>query len=416
MGIKGERIISSDTHVELPDRTPVPSEREAEKSADATSVHQVFAIKEIRYDVIFISNLFDSDSNLLLELGAMPGTGRSRRFIVVDAEVDRLHGRRIRRYFADRNVEYRFLVLPVSEQRKTMETAISIARELDDFRIDRRCEPVIVIGGGVLMDLVGLVAGLYRRGTPYIRVPTTLVGLVDAGLGVKTGVNQDQHKNRLGAYHAPVAALLDCSFLATLDERHLVNGMAEILKIALVKDARLFELLSAYGRPLVDERFQGGGAIGDRIGSEVLRRAVAGLLSELETNLWEQNLDRLADYGHSISPTIEMLALPELLHGEAVAIDMALFAVLSQRRGLLSREDQDRILGLMTDLGLPICHPLLNATVLDRAVADTVRHRGGAQRLAIPVGIGSSVFVNDVSGRELLDATAELRLRAGAYA
>jgi 3-dehydroquinate synthase len=372
----------------------------------------VTAEKTVRYDVILTGGLFDPESRVFLESSGTHTGGGIRRFIVIDRTVDELHGARIRAYLDHHEVRYKLLTLEVSEQNKTLELVSVIVRALDEYGIDRH-EPIVAIGGGVLLDMVGVAAGLYRRGTRYVRVPTTLVGLIDAGIGAKTGINHDGYKNRLGAYHPPVAALLDRTFLATLDERHLANGMAEILKMALIRDRDLFDLLAEHAPLLVAERFQGRTPAGDRAACEVVRHAVGGMLDELAHNLWEHTLARPVDFGHSISPAIEMSALPELLHGEAVAIDMAVFVVIACRRGLVSPEDRDRILALIVDLGLPVEHPRLDRSLLRGALAETVRHRGGMARLPLPVGIGSVCFVDDVTESELMLAVKELRELGG---
>ncbi|XVV02583.1 sedoheptulose 7-phosphate cyclase [Actinosynnema sp. CA-248983] len=354
----------------------------------------------MRYDVVVVDDVFDPANTALADVSAAAYPVTSRRFVVVDATVDRLHGARIRAYLAHHGITDEPMVLPVSEELKTMATVGLVADALGAFGIDRH-QPIIAIGGGVLLDVVGVVAGLYRRGTPYIRVPTTLVGLVDAGVGAKTAVNHGDHKNLFGAYHPPLAALLDRTLLATLDERHVVNGLAEVLKIALVRDRELFELIAQHGADLVRDRFRTGGA-------EVLDRAVDGMLCELADNLWEHRLDRLVDFGHSISPVLEMKALPELLHGEAVAVDMALFTVVAARRGLLEPAERDRILDVLRATGLPVSHELLGPALLREGLAATTRHRGGRQRLPLPTGIGSAVFCDDVTEGELAVAAKEL--------
>ena len=118
--------------------------------------------------------------------------------------------------------------------------------------IDRRREPVIGIGGGTLLDIVGFAASIYRRNTPYIRIPTTLIGIVDAGIGIKTGVNFGLGKNRIGTYAAPVVSYLDQSFLCTLDRRHVANGIAEILKMALIRSADMMSLLERHGKAVLN--------------------------------------------------------------------------------------------------------------------------------------------------------------------
>ncbi|MDX6348403.1 MAG: 2-epi-5-epi-valiolone synthase [Streptomyces sp.] len=385
----------------------------------------VFSIKPVQYEVRISEDLLAVDNTAILE--DVAATGRPRRFVVVDSVVHDLYGERIRTYLDHHGVDYRILTLRAGEGHKDLEGVQQVAAGLDEFGIDRRREPVIGIGGGVLLDIVGMACSLYRRGTPHIRIPTTLIGLVDAGVGAKTGVNAGGHKNRMGTYFPASRTLLDRTFLTTLDDRHISNGLAEILKIGLIKDARLFELLERHGSELLRTKLQRpSGTEADHLvqapagqrltlqehvldpATEVIQRAVQGMLEELQPNLWEQVLERVVDYGHSFSPTVEMHALPELLHGEAVTVDMALSTVLAERRGLVDASQRARVLRVMDELGLPTWHPSCTPEVLVPALRDTVRHRDGAQRLPLPLGIGGAVFVNDVSEEELVAAVDDL--------
>ncbi len=378
--------------------------------ADSTGSWLVRTQKEITYEVRFRDNLFRLDRTDLLEVGLdSRSRERSRRFVVVDSNVDLLYGRTIRSYFEHHDVEYELFVVQADETNKDLSTVAQIVEALNKFSITRRGDPVIVIGGGVLMDIAGLAASLYRRGTPFLRVPTTLIGLIDAGVGAKTGVNFRGHKNRLGTYAPAELTLLDRSFLATVDRRHISSGLAEILKIALIKDLALFRMLEMHGSLLLNEKFQGHTPTGDSAAVAVLRIATNGMLQELQPNLWETELERCVDYGHTFSPTLEMRALPALLHGEAVCLDMALTTVIANRRGLLSDEERDRVLAVMSALGLPRWDPVLEPEVLVQALEDTVRHRDGKQRLPLPVGIGDVIFVNDVTEEEIAAAAAAQR-------
>ncbi|WP_267595665.1 sedoheptulose 7-phosphate cyclase [Carbonactinospora thermoautotrophica] len=378
------------------------------RSTGPSRAWEIRTVKPVTYTVRLVDDLFGLNSTDLVKAGQTQRVSRIRRFVVLDAEVDWYHGDRIRKYFDHHNVETRFCVIRVNEQLKTVDTLLDVCRQLDEFGINRRVEPIIAIGGGVLCDVVGLLASLYRRGTPYVRVPTTLVGLVDAGVGAKTGVNFGEHKNRLDTYFPSSHTLLDRSFLATLDSRHISNGLAEILKIGLIKDLRLFELLEQHGSELIETRLQAGNAL-DAVAVEVLDRAIQGMLEELQPNLWEHKLERLVDYGHSFSPLIEMRALPELLHGEAVTVDMALTTCLARRRGLVSRRDQDRIFATMRALRLPLWHPVCEPATLIAALRDTVRHRDGLQRIPLPLGIGQAYFANDVTDDEIAQACDDVR-------
>jgi len=378
--------------------TPAPARRwrvQAEQSVD--------------YEVLMTDGVLDPSNPALVEAGTTLRTDQIRRFIVIDATVHELYGDALRKYLEHHNCQYRLCVLSASEEAKTMESVFTVVKGLDSFGISRRHEPILAIGGGVLLDIVGLAAGMYRRSTPYVRVPTSLIGLVDAGVGIKTGVNFGDHKNRVGTYFAPTVALLDRGFLATLEDRHISNGLAEILKIALIKDATLFRLLEEHAELLLAERLTGQTQTGDVVAREVFSRAVGGMLEELEPNLWEKELERLVDYGHSFSPTLEMRALPALLHGEAVTVDMALTTVLAEARGLVSTPDRERIIGLMRRLRLPVWHPLLEPGLLEPALRETTRHRDGLQRMPIPVGIGGACFLHDLTVAELGRAAELLR-------
>ncbi|MGW0615350.1 sedoheptulose 7-phosphate cyclase [Streptomyces sp. NPDC002788] len=378
----------------------------------------VEAVRQVRYHLVSSDHLFSPDNTTLLTgCPDAPLRAGERRLVVIDENVDALYGARIREFFAFHAIEITVLALRADETVKQWDAVSRVVDAMNDFGIDRRREPVIAIGGGVLTDMVGFAASLYRRGTPYIRIPTTLIGLVDAGVGVKTGVNYDTGKNRLGTYAAATATFLDRSFLRSLDLRHISNGLAEILKMALIRSEELFELLEARGPEVRADRFQGSTSDLAQAADAIVAESIHLMLEELQPNLWESALERCVDYGHTFSPTIEMHALPELLHGEAVVIDMALTTALSALRGDVSQAQADRIFSVIRALGLPLWNDVLDDPgLLEAALRDTVRHRDGRQRLPLPVGIGRHRFVNDVDPAELRAATELLRGRAQATA
>ena len=177
--------------------------------------------------------------------------------------------------------------------------------------------------------------------------------------------------------------------------------------MALVKDAVLFDLLEQHGRRLIGERLQAAGSTDAGAAAyQLLTRSVTGMLEELQPNLWEHRLERRVDYGHSFSPAIEMLALPQLLHGEAVSIDMAISLALAHGRGLLTAAQMRRVLAVLQNLELPLWHPVCTPELLRSALADTVKHRDGQQLLPLTCGIGDVCFVNDITAAELTAALA----------
>lgn len=368
------------------------------------TVWKVFSVQPVEYTVIERTNFFQDTTYDVQIFGPKALRGRTRRLLVIDSKVNEYFGEVIKDYFLRHDIDIEVLVLSISEESKEMPTVFTVLNKITELRLQRRSEPVVAIGGGVLLDIVGLAASLYRRGMPYVRVPTTLIGLIDAGIGIKTGVNYNIHKNRIGTYHPPLAVLLDSTFLSTLDSRHVQNGMAEILKMALIKDLDLFTLLEDCAHLIVADKLQNHSH-----SQAIVRRSIHSMLEELEKNLWEKDLERLVDFGHSFGPTIEMEALPKLLHGESVAIDMALSVVISHQRGLLSDDELERIFVVYRALELPIYHEICKSKLLIEALADTVTHRDGQQRMPLPKHIGAGVFVNDISNNEIECAVTFLK-------
>ncbi|MFD5594798.1 sedoheptulose 7-phosphate cyclase [Streptomyces griseorubiginosus] len=374
----------------------------------------VEAVRQARYHIVSSDHLFATDNTTLLTgCPDAPLRAGERRLVVVDENVDALHGARIREFFAFHDIAATVLTLRADETVKQWDAVCQVVDAMNDFGIDRRREPVMAIGGGVLTDIVGFAASIYRRGTPYIRIPTTLIGLVDAGVGVKTGVNYSTGKNRLGTYAPATATFLDRSFLRSLDLRHISNGLAEILKMALIRSEKLFGLLESHGPAVRADRFQGSTVDLAGAADAIVAESIHLMLEELQPNLWESSLERCVDYGHTFSPTVEMHALPELLHGEAVVIDMALTTALSTLRGDVTEAQADRVFSVIRALGLPLWNDVLGDTsLLEHALLDTVRHRDGQQRLPLPLGIGRHRFVNDVAPAELREAARLLHGRS----
>ncbi|XP_049895356.1 2-epi-5-epi-valiolone synthase [Epinephelus moara] len=324
-----------------------------------------------------------------------------KRFVVIDQEVYEIYGPKITEYFQANNVRYKILALPTTEENKSMTTALKILEEVNNFSLDRRTEPIIAIGGGVCLDIVGLAASLYRRRTPYIRVPTTLLSYVDASVGAKTGVNFANCKNKLGAYIPPAAAFLDLSFIQTVPRRHISNGLAEMLKMALMKHRGLFELLETHGRMLLDTKFQADNSVYgcncSQVASQATHIAIVTMLEELAPNLWEDDLNRLVDFGHLISPALEMKVLPSLLHGEAVNIDMSYMVYVSKESGLLTEDEKQRIISCMVGLELPVWHEACTMELIQKSLQDRLKHSGGLVRMPLPIGLGEAEIYNETS-------------------
>jgi 3-dehydroquinate synthase len=357
---------------------------------------QLTASKPMEYQITYAPNLFDLENRSLLE-----PNGSSRRLVFVDSNVYSHFSETINEYFEVNSPGSVVISIEANETLKTLDDTMVLIKQMEDFGLLRRSEPVIAIGGGSLLDSVGFACSIYRRGVPYIRVPTTLLGIVDVSVAIKTGVNHLGRRNRLGTYYPPAAVFLHRKFIETQSDREICNGLGEILKLAIIEDLGLFSLLEGNSALLRKEKFQYGA-----IPVKVINRAITVMINNLQNNLWEDNLMRAVDFGHSFSPLIEQDSLPELLHGEAVALDCIFSSCISFNRGLLDEVELTRIFRVTRDLGLPTMHKsFLDSQKLMRSLMDTVKHRNGNQNLPVPVGIGSHQFLNDIQEDEVVKAT-----------
>lgn len=367
--------------------------------ATETAFH-VEGYEKIEFSLVYVNGAFDVKNTELAESYKSFG----RCLAIVDANVNRLYGYQIQEYFKHYNIDLTIFSVTISEPTKTITTFQSIVDAFSDFNLVRK-EPVLVVGGGLITDVAGFACAAYRRSTNYIRIPTTLIGLVDAGVAIKVAVNHGKLKNRLGAYHPPKQVILDFSFLRTLPTAQVRNGMAELVKIAVVSNAEVFELLYEHGEELLRTHFGYIDATPElqEVAHRVTYESIKTML-ELETpNLHELDLDRIIAYGHTWSPTLELAPSVPLFHGHAVNIDMALSATIAQKRGYITAHDRDRILELMSRIGLALDHPLLDSDLLWYATQSITLTRDGLLRAAMPKPIGECFFVNDLT-REELDA------------
>jgi 3-dehydroquinate synthase len=339
-----------------------------------------------------------------------------RCLMVIDQTVYGLYRQQIVRYFAHYQIDLTVFQVSIKEPEKTLRTFEKIVDAFADFGLVRK-EPVLVVGGGLTTDVAGFACSAYRRKTNYIRVPTSLIGLIDASVAIKVAVNHGKLKNRLGAYHASQKVILDFSFLGTLPIDQIRNGMAELIKIAVVGNQEIFELLEEHGAALLHSRFGylNGTPELQAVGHRLTYKAIQVMLELEVPNLHELDLDRVIAYGHTWSPTLELTPEPPMLHGHSVNIDMAFTATIAELRGYISVEDRNRILGLMSRLGLAIDSLYLTPELLWKATEAITRTRDGLQRAAAPRPIGQCVFMNDLTRSELDNALAVHRAIAQNY-
>ncbi|MBW4658054.1 MAG: sedoheptulose 7-phosphate cyclase [Drouetiella hepatica Uher 2000/2452] len=354
--------------------------------------------EKIDFSLLYVDGAFALENSEIAESYRQFG----RCLMVIDEAVYGLYGEQIRTYFRHYEIDLTVFPVTIKETDKTLRTFERIVDAFADFGLVRK-EPVLVVGGGLTTDVTGFACATYRRRTNYIRVPTTLIGLIDASVAIKVAVNHGKLKNRLGAYHASQKVILDFSFLKTLPVDQVRNGMAELIKIAVVANSSIFELLENHGEELLHTRF--GYLNGTPELREVAHRvtydAINTMLGLEVPNLHELDLDRVIAYGHTWSPTLELTPEIPMFHGHGVNIDMAFSATIAQQRGYISVSDRDRIIGLMSRIGLAIDSPYLTPELLWKATESISRTRDGLLRAAVPHPIGSCFFINDLTRTEL---------------
>jgi 3-dehydroquinate synthase len=290
-------------------------------------------------------------------------------------------------------------VLPRGEAAKSAANLAGIWTEMHRSGVDRRTV-VLGLGGGTICDVVTLAAATYMRGLPYVLVPTTLTAQADAAIGGKGGVDFMGVKNLVGAFYHPVAVVVDPELLRTLDNRQLRNGLAEIIKVAVISDAELFQRLESIS-PC------GSGSAGEL--SPVVHKAIRRKLELLAADPFERNsLARPLNYGHCIGHAVEAASGFAIPHGEAVAAGMAVAASVGLATGHCSAANLHRILSLIARQGLPVTVPRPLQADSWLRMNEIRRIRNGPLHLVVPRGIGACSIIDDIGEDAYRTALARL--------
>lgn len=286
-------------------------------------------------------------------------------------------------------------VLPGGEASKNDPALVTaLLARFAEAKLDRHAT-VIAVGGGAVLDAAGYAAATAHRGLRLLRMPSTVLSQCDGGVGVKTGINAFGAKNFLGTFTPPRAVLVDFELLSTLPLREARAGMAEAVKVALIRDARLFEWLEANA--------DGLGRAEPALLETLVRRCAILHLEHIAKggDPFEAGSARPLDYGHWAAHKLEMTSGHELRHGEAVAIGMLLDARYAEQRGLLATRDLDRLATLLGRLGLPSSHPALLRRAGGRlevlaGLQDFREHLGGELSVTLLRGVGVSEEVHEM--------------------
>lgn len=374
---------------------------------------QSFTVK-FEYKVFFTTGLFDISNKLfsdfLSNTGA-PDIPRKILFVldkgVVDASTDVID--RLKNYFAiNKSVQLiqEFIIVPGGEKVKNDTRFFDeILEAVNTYKVDRHSY-IAAIGGGSVLDLVGYAAAVSHRGIKHIRIPTTVLSQNDSGVGVKNGINYFDKKNFLGTFAPPVAVFNDELYLKTLSDRDWRSGISEAIKVALIKDPVFFAWLEDNATALVSRDLKTMNYLVHRC-AELHMQHIAG------RDPFESGSSRPLDFGHWSAHKLEQLSNFEVLHGEAVAMGMALDTVYSNLCGRLPDDETDRVIALLKVIGFELTHPLMEVEEEDSAILRGLEefreHLGGRLTIMLLDKIGTGTEVNEIDIELLKEAGQKLK-------
>ena len=369
-------------------------------------LHQEIQVN-FRYGVYFTQDVFARHNPLLSEIVA-GGSGDLPRkiLVVVDRGLYRHHPDllgKITDYARHHPGQVQLacppLLVPGGERVKNEATPLSLVhRAIHQANLCRHSY-VVAVGGGAVIDMTGYAAATAHRGLRLIRIPTTVMAQADASIGVKNGINAFGKKNFLGTFAPPWAVLNDSAFLTTLSSRDWLSGVAEALKVALIKDAGLFAFLEKSALALQNRDME--------VMQRVIHQSAALHLEHIATggDPFEFGSSRPLDFGHWAAHKLEQLSSFDLRHGEAVAIGIALDATYSHLIGRLPLGPWRRIMVLLERLGLPSwAPPLADVRAVLSGLQEFREHLGGRLTIMLLAGIGQPVEVHELEPEAVAEA------------
>ncbi|XUX00604.1 MAG: 3-dehydroquinate synthase [Dehalogenimonas sp.] len=333
-------------------------------------------------------------------LGHLPelfiGAGFTCRFMLVtNPVIVELYGNRLLGMLRTAGFDPELILVPEGEAYKSLVTAGHLYEDLSKKHAERGT-PIIALGGGVIGDLAGFVASTYQRGVPFIQVPTTLLAQVDSSIGGKVAVNVGRLKNMAGGFYQPKMVVADISTLTTLPLEELQNGLAEVIKSAIIADPELFAFLENYMPRII--------ARDSEALSFIVKHSAAVKARIVEKDERDAGIRNLLNLGHTFGHAIETVTKFEMKHGAAVAVGIAAAARLSHRLGLLSAVDRDRITNVLAAAGLPSAFDVTRPATFVEAMSHDKKKIAGKLKFILPAGIGSVILRDDIDPNLVVEA------------
>lgn len=343
-----------------------------------------------------ISVKLNSDAyDVTIRRGLLPQAGSQLRklsraakcVVITDANIAPLHLRTLESSLNSAGFETVPCILPPGEDHKCLASLTPVYDRILVARIDRST-PIIALGGGVVGDMAGFVAATVLRGVPFVQFPTTLLAMVDASIGGKTGVNHASGKNLIGAFHQPIAVFIDPHVLRTLTPRELRNGLAECIKHEIIRDADGFARL--------EQNIESAAALDLDYLTGLIAHNVTIKASVVEADPLERGERAHLNFGHTFGHAIERASDYAYSHGESVALGMCAASHVAMKLKLLSEADRNRIVGLIAQAGLPTNMLDLPTDRIIDAMGSDKKVEGARLRFVLPDRIGHVVIRDDV--------------------
>ncbi|GAF81037.1 unnamed protein product, partial [marine sediment metagenome] len=313
--------------------------------------------------------------------------------IITDSTVKSLYGDTLRKSLVSDGFKVTILEVPEGEEQKSLETAGSLYHELSNVHAERTT-PILALGGGVIGDLAGFVAATYMRGVPLIQVPTTLLAQVDSSIGGKVAVNHGQLKNKIGVFYQPRLVISDITTLRTLPKTEISDGLAEIIKYAVIVDKELFTYL--------ERNIDQIKSLDEKLLEEVVSKSTKIKAEVIEKDERDFGLRNILNYGHTIGHAIESASDFKIGHGEAVAIGMLAAGRISNRLGMLDKNELIRLKGVIQRAGLPVKILSLEMEKIIQAIKHDKKILRGKVRFVLAKSIGN-VFITDEVSTSLVE-------------
>lgn len=351
------------------------------------------------YNVVVASQGVDHVGTWLADQGSPLVKPGQKLLVVSNPAIFKHYGDRLVASLTQAGYGVHTCLLPAGERYKTL-TSI---QKLYDAALEQRLErksAMVALGGGVIGDMTGFAAATWLRGLSFVQIPTSLLAMVDASIGGKTGVNHPQGKNLIGAFHQPRLVMIDPTVLKTLPSREFRAGMAEVIKYGVIWDKDLFATLEA--APRLDQyRY-----LGDDLLHTILTRSCQAKAEVVSQDEKEAGLRAILNYGHTIGHAVESLMhYKGVNHGEAVAIGMVAVGKMATALGYWTHQEEQRQRALIEKTGLPTdIPPQLDAEAILTLLQGDKKVEDGKVRFVMPQGLGAAVVTSDISRQDILTA------------